>query len=195
MMRIFLLIWATLMLSGCFWESNPPDLNTKDHPKKLAVIWDQKISKDAIERSSWVTNDKARLEKLMSDLDTQSWKSASVLPTCHSTRIILEMKSGKIWEICRSSGQPMIFRMFDRNNRGWSGQIDRSDAFLDDLAQMIESETGLSVDLSAEYRRAISKGTLHKIIPNSTQQILDKYPGYPESIWNADLRKFEYSPE
>ena len=183
------------MLSGCFWESSPPDLNTKDHPEKLAVIWDQKISKDIIERSSWITTDKALLNKLVSDLDTKSWRSTSVLPTCHPTRIIFEMQSGKIWEICRSFAQPMVFGMYDRNNRGWAGQIKRPDVFLENLEHMIESQTGLSIELFAEYRSLISDGTLHKIIPNTTYEILKEYPGYPEEIWNADLKRFEYITE
>ena len=193
-MRIFLLIWATISLSGCFWVSSPPDLNNQDQPKKLVVIWDQIISKDTIERSAWLTTDKARLQKLVQFLDTKTWKSSTVLPSCHLTRIILTMESGKIWEICQSTGTKKRFRMFDRNDRGWSGSINWSNTFLQALTTMIESESGYPINLTIEHRKAISNGTLHKVIPIGTQELLDDYPGYPEQFWNKNTHKFEYRP-
>ena len=86
-----------------------------------------------------------------------------------------------------------MFKMFKRNNNGWSGKINWSDNFLQKLTSMIESESSYSIDLTKDHRTAISSGALHKIVPDTTQDFLNEYPGYPEMIWNQNSKKFEYS--
>ncbi len=192
-MRLLLLFITLVTLTGCFWKSSPPDLNNDDRPIKLVVLWDRVISDERLERSSWSTTDEDRLASLTALLDTESWKSSSVLPVGHSTRIILTMRSGKIWEICQSTGKNRSLKMFDRHDRGWSGRVDWSDAFLQELTSTIESETGYPVNLSKEYRQAISNGTLVRTVAHATQKQLNSYPGYPEMIWNKAEKKFEYA--
>ncbi|MGH1539652.1 MAG: hypothetical protein ACRBHB_04460 [Arenicella sp.] len=192
-MRLFFPGVLLFILAGCFWESYSPDFDNKDKPGELVVIWDQVVANNTIERSSWVTSHSEKLKKLTRHLDTQSWQSSTVLPACHSTRIILRMNSGKVWEICQSIGKTKTFKIFDRQDHGWSGWISWSDAFLLELASMIEAEKNISIDLSKEYRTEIRLGELQKVVPHSTQELLKKYPGYPEIIWNKNKEKFEYA--
>jgi len=191
--RAMLWITTVIILTGCFWKSGPPDLINKDKAIKLVVLWDRVISDEVVERTGWSTTREDQLEKITSLLDTKSWKSSSVLPVGHSTRIILSMRSGKIWEISQRAGENRSLRMFDRNDRGWSGRVDWSEAFLDELTAMIESELKTPIDLSKEYLEAISNGTLSRTVPAATQELLNMYPGYPEKIWNERSRQLEYA--
>ncbi len=193
--RTRLLFLTALLLSGCFWESSPPDFQVNDFPLRLTVIWDQPVTEQELKRLYWLTEDKSRLKRLMQGLDSASWRSTSVLPTCHPTRFILEMHSGKVWELCRGFAQSGVFGVFDRKDRGWAGQIDRPDDFLQQLMSMMASDTGLSIDLFAEYLGAIREGSKRRTVPPATRKILSRYPGYPELVWNKDLGRFEYSTE
>ena len=194
-MRVLMLVATALVLTACFWNSDPPDLSNNDEPSSLVVIWDRVIVNDVIERSVWLTSDEVKLKKIVRHLDTKSWLSSSVLPSGHLTRIILTMKSGKIWEISQSTKNSKSLKMFNRNDRCWSGHINWSEEFLRELTLMIESETGWSVDLTTEHREAIVNGALKKVITNTAQKQLDIYPGYPEIVWNKGKQKFEYTDD
>lgn len=191
--RVFLVI-AILALSGCFWMSSPPDLNNKDQINKITVIWDQKNSDNTITRSAWTSKDRIKIAKAVQHLDIESWGSSTVLPEGHSTRIILSMQSGKIWEVVISMGsEKNLLKLFDRNDRGWSGWINWSEQFIAELSGMIESEKKITIDLMSEYRVSIRKGTLIKSVPMETREILNEFPGYPEIIWSKEKQRFIYA--
>ncbi len=188
----FALLLIALLLQGCFWVSSPPDLHKEDQVVKLTVIWDHQISPDTFRREAWSTTDRAILDAVVPLLDTREWMSMTVLPACHPTRYIFQMRSGKIWEMCQGFDHPERFRMFDRTDRGWTGQIPRPQAFLDALTKKIQAEQDFPVDLNAEYSMAVVEGKMHKITPKATWAVLNEYPGYPETVWNPKTKKFEY---
>ncbi len=175
-----LIVPLVLLLHGCFWASDPPDLSREDQAVKLTVIWDRAVVPDVFRREAWQTTDRAVLDAVVPLLKTSPWTSASVLPTCHPTRYIVHMRSGSIWEICQGLDRPERFRMFDRSNRGWSGGMPRPQAFLDALTRQIQAERDFPVDLNVTHTTELRTGAMRKEIPDTTWAVLNEYPGYPE---------------
>lgn len=193
-MRKMILILAVFMLGGCFWVSSEPDLGMNDRAVKMVVLWDRKVSDQALIRSAWETSNRETLEKLTGLLNTASWTSNTLLPKGHSTRIILAMESGKVWEIVQSDRKRNL-KMFERGDRGWSGWIDWSDSFLQSLANEIQKEQAIFPDLQSEYLKQIGEGSMTKTVSPEAQEQLSRYPGYPEMVWNSVAEKWEYAPE
>tara|TARA_R110002073_G_C9113883_1_gene549953 strand:- start:61 stop:339 length:279 start_codon:yes stop_codon:yes gene_type:complete len=92
------------------------------------------------------------------------------------------MKSSHIWETCQRLGKTKKLKIFNRNDRAWSGWISWSDAFVQALTFMIESEIDSSIDLTKEYRKKIMTGKLDKVMLSATLKQLNIYPGYPKLI-------------
>lgn len=191
--RGFMLTGMMFLLAGCFWKSSLPDLNDNDSPNKLVVIWDRVVSHDTLERSSWSTTNEEQLARLTRLMDTKSWESASVLLAGHSTRFIITMNSGKIWEVAQRRGEKNSLSLFNRRDRGWSGWIRGSGPFLRELSSMIEADAGYPVELTKEYHDSIRSGAMKKVIPRATQDQLNLYPGYPELIWKTEKQDFEFA--
>ena len=192
-MRFVLIFVLSCSLCGCFWTSPPPDLNDKDRVTKLVVIWNQIDSDNRLHRLAWSTTQASEIRAHVQLLTTTSWTSTSVLPAGHSTRIILTMRSGKVWEILPSNGSKKLLKMFDRNDRGSSGWIHWSDPFIAKLQSTLNTQTGASVDLVSEYHDAIKRGEIEQVISDAAYVQLKNYPGYPEINWNETTKEFEYA--
>lgn len=192
-LRQFTTLLFIATLSGCFWVSSPPDLTTANAPAELVVIWDQQVAPDRLERKAWRTTEHEALRQLTAALDTSSWQSSSVLPRAHGTRIILRLESGRVWEIVMPTGRKPRFGMFDRGDTGRAGSIAYSSAFVQTLTRMIEAQSDGPVDLGKEHWREIAKGTLTRTRSPAAQTQIDRYPGFPEVVYHAKSKSFEYA--
>jgi len=186
-------VGLALLLGGCFWTSSAPDLETDDAVAEVVVLWNLPRTGGQLERASWSTRDRSALGALTSHLQMETWTSSSVLPAAHDTRIILTLRSERVWEIVLSPGDPASFRWFDRQSHGRSGSIAWSSSFLAELTQLMEADFGKPIDLETEHRSELRLGTRSQSVPASTQAYLDRFPGYPEMRWNAALEKFEHT--
>ncbi|MEM7249789.1 MAG: hypothetical protein AAF493_00105 [Pseudomonadota bacterium] len=205
-LRLLTVLFMVGLLAGCFWQSPNPDFADTDAPIRMVVLWDAVPpnptaptdspplpAKDVV-RHGWETDEQALLAPLVARLNTDAWQSSSVLPAGHATRIIVTMQSGKVWELVQSAGQQRRLHMFDRTDRGWSGWLPPSNAFLDALETAIEADVAQSVDLRADHRWALKEGGQRRLTAIA-KRALTEFPGYPEIIWDRASQTFAYAAE
>ena len=194
MIKTLTSIFILLGLTACqFWESDAPDFFEKDEPIKLTVIWDHKTTETNLERKAWQTTDSVQIKAITNYIDMESYQPLSLLLNRGMTRMIFQMKSGHVWEvgINEPEDKPKYFPIFNRNDRGWSGKLAFSTKLVNVINQFISTSTSLSTDIGQQYSREIASESLRRIIPESTNQVLAQYPGYPEEYWDSTAKKFQ----